>query len=87
MSEKENILIEDKAVRYIARSADGAMRDALSLLDRCVSFSIGKEITYESILDILGAVDIDTFAEMYNHLKEGNVLASLEVLKRHLKTV
>ena len=85
LAEKENILIEDKAVRYIARSADGAMRDALSLLDRCVSFSIGKEITYESILDILGAVDIDTFAEMYNHLKEGNVLASLEVLKKALE--
>lgn len=84
LAEKENILIEEKAVRYIARSADGAMRDALSLLDRCVSFSVGEEITYENVLDILGAVDTDTFSEMYNCLKEGNVLASLEVLKNAL---
>lgn len=84
LAEKENILIEEKAVRYIARSADGAMRDALSLLDRCVSFSVGEEITYENVLDILGAVDTDTFSEMYNCLKDGNVLASLEVLKKAL---
>lgn len=84
LAEKENILIEEKAVRYIARSADGAMRDALSLLDRCVSFSVGEEITYENVLDILGAVDTDTFSEMYNCLKDGNVLASLEVLKNAL---
>ena len=84
LAEKENILIEEKAVRYIARSADGAMRDALSLLDRCVSFSVGEEITYENVLDILGAVDTDTFSGMYNCLKDGNVLASLEVLKNAL---
>ena len=40
--EKEGLDVEDKAVRYIARMADGGMRDALSLLDQCVAFYIGR---------------------------------------------
>ena len=38
--EKEGLDVEEKAVRYIARMADGSMRDALSLLDQCVAFYI-----------------------------------------------
>ena len=38
LADKEQVDIEDKAVRYIAKAADGAMRDALSLMDQCIAF-------------------------------------------------
>lgn len=44
---QEGLEVEEKAVRYIARAADGAMRDALSLLEQCVTFYLGQELTYD----------------------------------------
>ncbi|HJA43739.1 MAG TPA: DNA polymerase III subunit gamma/tau, partial [Candidatus Dorea stercoravium] len=46
---KEDLDVEDKAVRYIARMADGSMRDALSLLDQCTAFYIGQRLTYDNV--------------------------------------
>ncbi len=57
LSGAEQIDVEEKALTYIARAADGSMRDALSLLDQCVAFHYGERLTYEHVLDILGAVD------------------------------
>ena len=51
---KEQVQIEDKAIRYIARAADGSMRDALSLLDQCIAFHFGQELTYDKVLDEIG---------------------------------
>ena len=53
----EGVQAEEKALRYIAKTADGSMRDALSLLDQCIAFHLGKELTYDKVLDVLGAVD------------------------------
>lgn len=64
----EDIPAEDRAVRYLARMADGSMRDALSLLDQCLSFSIGKQLSYETVLDVLGAVDTSVFSRLYRAL-------------------
>ena len=41
-------------MRYIARMADGSMRDALSLLDQCTAFYIGQRLTYDKVLEVLG---------------------------------
>ena len=38
LTEKEQVEVEDKALTYIAKAADGSMRDALSLLDQCIAF-------------------------------------------------
>lgn len=54
--------IEDKALHYIAKSADGAMRDAWSLLDQCMAFHFGQRLTYDMVLDVLGAVDTSVFS-------------------------
>lgn len=62
--EKEQITAEEKALRYIALAADGAMRDALSLLDQCISFFLGQTLTYENVLEVLGAVDTEIFSEL-----------------------
>ena len=64
LMEKENIEAEDKALRYIARAADGSMRDALSLLDQCIAFYLGHALTYEKVLDVLGAADTTTFSRL-----------------------
>ena len=45
------------------KKADGSMRDALSLLDQCIAFYLGEKLTYEHVLDVLGAVDTDEFSK------------------------
>jgi DNA polymerase-3 subunit gamma/tau len=64
LTSKEGIDAEEKALRYIARMADGGMRDALSLLEQCISCYYGEQITYEKVLSVLGAVDITVFSEL-----------------------
>lgn len=59
--ETDNVDIDDDAINYIAKICDGAMRDALSILDQCISFYYGEKITLNKVLDILGAVDDDIF--------------------------
>ncbi len=80
LAEAENIQIEEKAIRYIARSADGAMRDALSLLDQCVAFYYGKEIRYEHVLEVLGAIDAEVFSNLFRRLLSMEVRSVLEAL-------
>ena len=64
LTEKEGVQTEEKALRYIARAADGSMRDALSLLDQCIAFYLGQELTYDHVLDVLGAVDTEVYSRL-----------------------
>ncbi|MEE3420440.1 MAG: DNA polymerase III subunit gamma/tau [Lachnospiraceae bacterium] len=61
LMEAEGVRAEDKALRFIARAADGSMRDALSLLDECTAFYMGQELTYERALAALGQVDTSVY--------------------------
>lgn len=54
LTQAEQIQAEDKALMYIAKAADGSLRDGLSLLDQCVAFHYGKLLTYENALEVLG---------------------------------
>ncbi|GHU50958.1 hypothetical protein AGMMS49975_03070 [Clostridia bacterium] len=60
----ENIQADDDALKYIVSVSDGAMRDAQSILEQCVSFYYGEEITLEKTLELLGAVDTSVFFEL-----------------------
>ena len=71
--DKEKWDVEEKAVRYIARMADGSMRDALSLLDQCAAFYIGETLTYDHVLEVLGAVDTEVFSRLLREILEYNV--------------
>ena len=64
LMEKEHTEVEEKAIRYIAKAADGSMRDALSLLDQCIAFYLGETLTYEKTLEVLGAVDTEVFSAL-----------------------
>ncbi len=78
---KEQVSIEEKAVRYIAKVADGSMRDALSLLDQCIAFYFEQELTYDKVLEVLGAVDTEVFSSILREIIKGDVTATLEVLE------
>ena len=70
LTEAENMPVEDKALRYVAKAGDGSMRDALSLLDQCAAFHFGETLTYEHVLDVLGAVDNSVFRELFHAIRE-----------------
>ncbi|WP_296636907.1 DNA polymerase III subunit gamma/tau [Polaribacter sp.] len=72
ISEKENITADDDALHIIAQKADGAMRDALSIFDRVVSFS-GKELTREAVTENLNVLDYETYFNMTSLLLENKI--------------
>lgn len=81
LTEAEKIEVEDKALMYVAKAADGSLRDGLSLLDQCVAFHYGKILTYENALEVLGAVDAAVFSQMFNAVSDGRTkdcISSLE---------
>lgn len=83
LMEREQVQVEPKAIRYIARAADGSMRDALSLLDQCIAFYLGQDLTYDRVLEVLGAVDAEVFSIMLRRIMEkdiSGVIAQLEEL-------
>ncbi len=82
LTAKEDVEIEESAVRYIAKVADGSMRDALSLLDQCIAFHYGEVLTYDKALNVLGAVDSSVFAELLDHILDKNILGAIEVLEK-----
>ena len=77
----ESVRVEEKALRYIAKTADGSMRDALSLLDQCIAFHLGQELTYDKVLDVLGAVDTEVFSRLLRYVLDRNVLGCVELLE------
>ena len=80
LAEAEGLDLEERAVEYIARAADGSMRDALSLLDQCLAFHYGQRLTYENVLDVLGAVDTSVFSDLYRALCSRDVEKSLRIV-------
>lgn len=78
--DKEGWSVEEKAVRYIARMADGSMRDALSLLDQCAAFYIGQTLKYDHVLEVLGAVDTEVFSRLLRELLAFDVHAVIETV-------
>lgn len=59
------------------------MRDALSLLDQCIAFYLGQKLTYDRVLDVLGAVDAEVFSRLLREILDqnvGRVLRSVEEL-------
>lgn len=81
LTDIEQVNIEDKAIRYIAKTADGSMRDALSLLDQCIAFHFGQELTYDKVLDVLGAVDTEVFSRLLRVVLAGDVPGAIGILE------
>ena len=81
LMEAEHINVEEKAIRYVAKAADGSMRDALSLLDQCIAFYLGEPLTYDHVLEVLGAVDTEVFSRLLRSILANNVVQAIELLE------
>ena len=75
LMDKEAVDVEEKALRYIAKAADGSMRDALSLLDQCIAFYLGKKLTYDNVLEVLGALDTDVYSGLLRKIIKRDIPA------------
>ena len=81
LMKKEQVEVEEKAIRYIAKAADGSMRDALSLLDQCIAFYLGQKLTYDHVLEVLGAVDTDVFSRLLRKIISQDVTAVIAIVE------
>ncbi|MDO4523476.1 MAG: DNA polymerase III subunit gamma/tau [Eubacteriales bacterium] len=81
LMQEEHVEVEEHAIRYVAKKADGSMRDALSLLDQCIAFYLGETLTYEHVLDVLGAVDTEVFSRMLRQILKKDVTALMNTLE------
>ena len=72
IAEEQGINAEDDALHIIAQKADGAMRDALSIFDRVVSFS-GKDLTRQSVTENLNVLDYETYFESTDYILENKI--------------
>jgi len=81
LMDTEQVEVEEKALRYIAKTADGSMRDALSLLDQCIAFHLGEKLTYDMVLNVLGAVDTAVFSRLFRLVLDRNVMGCISLLE------
>ena len=83
---EEQIEADESAVSFIARQADGSSRDALSILEQCVSFYYGEKLTYEKVLDALGASDQTVFSELLRRIINRDIAGSITIVDDLLST-
>lgn len=82
LAEKEGVQAEEKALKYIARKADGALRDAISLFDQCLSaLEPGQALGYGEALKALGTVDSEVLSRFLRALLMDDTGAALELIE------
>ena len=81
LTQAEQIDVDDRALRSVARAADGSMRDALSLLDQCVAFHFGEKLTYDNVLEVLGAVDNRVFSKLFQAVLASDTKACIREIE------
>ena len=72
IAEQQGVEAEDDALHIIAQKADGAMRDALSIFDRVVSFS-GKKLTRQAVTENLNVLDYESYFESTDLILENKI--------------
>lgn len=78
--ERENVRATREALAYVAKAADGSMRDALSILDQCIAFHLGEELTYDCVLETIGAVDIEIYIKLMSAIVSGDTLTAVNII-------
>ena len=84
VASQEGFTVDDDALNVIARKADGAMRDALSIFDQ-VAASSGGNITYQTTIENLNILDYDYYFRLTDALLDGNVPEALLVFDSVLR--
>jgi DNA polymerase-3 subunit gamma/tau len=85
IADTEKVNIEDEALHLIAQKADGALRDGLSIFDLMVTFSSGKKVTFNDVLDNLHILDYDYYFQVVDGLLAENVTQPLLLLDEILR--
>lgn len=79
ITDNEGVFADDKSLNLIARMSDGAMRDALSILDQAISMSGGK-IEYNQLVSMLGLVTNDNLIKLTDAIIERNIESSMRII-------
>ena len=80
LMQEEQVEVEERALRYVAKAGDGSMRDALSLLDQCIAFHLGEKLTYENVLEVLGAVDTEVFSALLRQVLARDIVGAIRTV-------
>lgn len=75
----QNVIADEKSLNLIARVSDGAMRDALSILDQAISMGNGT-VQYDILLNMLGLVTNDNLFDLTNAIIQRNIERSINVI-------
>ncbi|SFD05882.1 DNA polymerase III subunit gamma/tau [Clostridium uliginosum] len=81
IAESQSILVDDKSLELIARVADGAMRDSLSILDQAIAMG-DNHIQYEDLISILGLVTDEHLFDITNAVIDRNVEKSMIIIDK-----
>lgn len=84
ISQKEQITIDDESLHVIAKKADGALRDALGLMDQAIAFC-GDNIEYKQLLNALNVIGKDQLFEFTDAVREKNSTTGLTLIDSLLK--
>lgn len=76
---EKSVFADDRSLNLIARMSDGAMRDALSILDQAISMGGGK-VEYESVVSMLGLVTNENMIKLADSIIDKNVEESMKVI-------
>lgn len=78
------ITYEDEAIYHIAKLANGGMRDAITMLDKCISYSL--KVTLDNVLSSLGQAHINSMFELMQALSIKNITDSLRIVQELYET-
>lgn len=85
VAEAENVNMSEEAFNQIAASAEGGMRDALSLFDQTISYSVNEQITLDDVLAVSGNVSYLKLIELLNNCLNGENTSALKIVDSILK--
>ncbi|MCR5623763.1 MAG: DNA polymerase III subunit gamma/tau [Lachnospiraceae bacterium] len=80
LTEKEGVSLNQDASDYIAKVADGSMRDALSLLDQCIAFYPNETLDMDKTLQVLGAVDQKVYEDLFRAMTAGKITECVNII-------
>lgn len=75
----QDFAIEKNSLEYIAKIADGGMRDAITLMDKCLAYS--KDLTLEDVVKALGTTDYDTMFKLTDYLIYDKIKLALKLIE------
>lgn len=79
ITKEQEVFADDKSLKLIARISDGAMRDALSILDQAISMGNGK-VDYDRVIDMLGLVTNENLFNLTSSIIEKDIQNSMKII-------